>query len=71
MWNNETVKFNLGASGLYYVLSENDLGKIRALVAEEIKKALRPEQQGKSATVIIDGEKWSGTVYRVEDGEEE
>ena len=62
------------SSGTYYLLSETDKQHIRAIVADELKKALHPEQQTEAADVEYtnaDGEKWRGKVYRVEDEEEE
>jgi hypothetical protein len=49
------------------------LEQIRQVVAEEIQKALHPEEQGESATVEYEqgGKRWRGTVYLVEDEEED
>ncbi len=47
--------------------------QVRQIVAEELQKALHPEESRPSATVeyVIEGKRYKGTVYLVEDEEEE
>lgn len=49
------------------------LDQIRQVVKEEIHKALRPDEQGTSATVeyVQNGKHWKGIVYLIEDDEQE
>lgn len=52
-------------------LSDESLEQIRALVREEVHKALHPEESQPSATVEYqhDGQTWRGTVYLVDEEE--
>jgi len=56
-----------------YALQPSEVDKIRAIVREEIHKALHPEEERPSTTVelVQDGKTWRGTVYLVEDEEED
>jgi hypothetical protein len=56
-------------------LQQYDLDKIRSIMAEEIQKALaEPEEETRpSATIdcMIEGKRYKGTVYLVEEEEDE
>jgi hypothetical protein len=56
-------------------LQQWDLDKIRSIMAEEIQKALaEPEEETRpSATIdcMIEGKRYKGTVYLVEEAEDE
>ena len=56
----------------YPSLSQSELDKIRAIIAEEVQKAMHPEQQGESAEVeyVLEGKRWRGTVYLVDEDED-
>jgi hypothetical protein len=67
------VQPNTTGTWMYGVLSTNDLEKIRTIVKEEVHKALHPEESRPSAEVdlVHDGKRYKGTVYQVEEDEDE
>jgi len=64
-----TVNLTYGSSSL----DQTSLDKIRAMIREEVHKALHPEEERESAIVEYsqNGKTWRGKVYLVEEDEED